>query len=556
MKLVSLFFSGLFMLCIFSGNQVQAQCWQQVAGGAEFTLAVKTDGTLWAWGRNNTGQLASGNNFNYILPHQIGSDTDWKQVAAGGGFAHAIKNDGTLWAWGTNSYGAIGDGTFNGFYRTPMQVGTANNWKQVVDGNNFTLVLKTDGTLWGWGSNFYGLQGNGVRGSETDVAVPTQIGTANDWVKFDLHSMCIIALKNNGTIWTWGFNSFGILGNGTTNHAFIPTQVGTDTDWADISMGSSHACAVKTNGSLWTWGESYNGELGNGTTIANQLSPQQAGTDLDWKSVSAGPLYTLATKNNGTVWSWGFNNRGQLGVSGSFSNIPVQVGLTGSYDQVEASSSQHSMALKTDGTIWAWGMNSYGQLGTGVAGNSSTPTDIGCPNILVPVKLIELKGRNENNFNTIYWKTAQEINSSSFEVELSKDGMNFTKIGEQAAAGNSNIILSYSFKHRPVYERSFYRLKMIDFDGSSEYSSVISIASGTNKLMNIYPNPVSDNFFVERTNGHDFDQLVIFDLAGKKVFEKKGNSSSVSVQSLAKGIYTVVFYFKGGFVSQNKLIKQ
>jgi hypothetical protein len=183
----------------------------QVAAGNYHNVAIKSDGTLWAWGRNRSGQLGDGTNDDKYTPTQIGTGNNWAAVAAGSFHTVAVKTDGTLWAWGYNRRGQLGDGT-NDDKNTPTQIGTDNDWAAVAVGQNHTLVLKTDGTLWGWGKNEFGQLGDGTNDKKN---TPTQVGTGNDWDSVAAGNSHTLALKTDGTLWAWGSNEYGRLGDGT-----------------------------------------------------------------------------------------------------------------------------------------------------------------------------------------------------------------------------------------------------------------------------------------------------------------------------------------------------
>jgi len=176
----------------------------------------------------------------------------------------------------------------------------------------------------------------------------------------------VLAIAANGTLWTWGENHAGQLGDGTTSPRTKPVQIGTDSDWQAVTAGMNFSMALKSNGSLWGWGQNYYGQIGNGST-ADQTTPVQIGTDTDWETMATGQNHSLAIKTDGSLWAWGLNNGGQLG-DGTTENrtMPVQIGTDADWTRISAGST-HSLALKKDGSVWIWGNNYYGQLGTGTA---------------------------------------------------------------------------------------------------------------------------------------------------------------------------------------------
>jgi alpha-tubulin suppressor-like RCC1 family protein len=277
--------------------------WRQVSCGRDHSLAIKTDGTLWAWGYNNNGQIGNNTLNQQVTPIQIGTATNWKQVAGGESHSLSIKTDGTLWAWGDNLYGQLGDNTTTD-KPTPIQEFTlSKNWKQVTAGDFFSVAIKTDGTLWAWG---YGLSGRLGDNTVSSRSTPRQIGTATNWKQVDSGDGHTTAVKTDGTLWTWGSNSNGQIGDNTTVTRSTPTQVGTATNWRQVSAGNISSSAIKTDGTLWNWGSSLYGQAGDNTSGFNKTTPVQEFTSsTTWKQVSVGSQHIAAIKTDGTLWSWG-----------------------------------------------------------------------------------------------------------------------------------------------------------------------------------------------------------------------------------------------------------
>jgi alpha-tubulin suppressor-like RCC1 family protein len=305
--------------------------WSVTDGGERFTLAVKTDGTLWSWGRGQTGQLGLGNTTDYSSPKQVGALTGWLKVSAGYGFSLATKTNGTLWSWGQNSVGQLGQNNLT-YLSSPVQVGALTTWAEIAaaPGGNSSMGVSTSGTLFTWGRNYFGQLG---LGNTTDRSSPTQVGALTAWSKISMGSNMSAAIKTDGTLWTWGYNGFGKLGLGDASiypvnaNRSSPTQVGALTNWSEISCnGGSNMIAVKTDGTLWSWGANSYGALGLGNTT-NYSSPKQVGALTAWSKVAGNNHFSIALKTDGTLWTWGRNNFGQLG-QGNTTNrsSPVQVG--------------------------------------------------------------------------------------------------------------------------------------------------------------------------------------------------------------------------------------
>ena len=299
--------------------------WKQLCCGDTSVLAVKTDGTLWAWGSNSYGQLGIGNTTSYSSPVQVGSLTTWKQISIAQNSVLAVKTDGTVWAWGNSNYGQLGNSSYGVSYSSPIQIGSLTNWKYVRVGWVFTAALKADGTLWAWGNNIAGELGNGTT---TNYSSPIQVGSLTNWKFIAPGGNQIAAIKTDGTLWTWGANGFGELGLGDTTARSTPVQVGTLNDWVDvcftINSGNGNTCAaIKNNGSLWTWGTGAFQELYGG---GNRSSPLQVSGSYDWKSLNTGQVdFQIAVKIDGSLWSWGAGFGGGLG-TGSTTNGIGQIG--------------------------------------------------------------------------------------------------------------------------------------------------------------------------------------------------------------------------------------
>ncbi|MYM80712.1 hypothetical protein GTP44_01885 [Duganella sp. FT50W] len=351
--------------------------WTQFAAGGNQTIGLKADGKLYSWGSNIRGQLGDGTSTDRNAPTLVsGNSTLWKQVAVGDRFAVAIRTDGTLWAWGYNLFGQLGDGTQIDRL-VPVQVGTAKNWSYVAAGKAHVVALQstTTGTtsvnsLWVWGSNANGQLG--ITGSATDGFKPRMVGLATDnWLTVAAGDAHTLAIKSDQTLWAWGDNSngqLGISGTGTT-----PAQVGTAL-WSYVAAGSGHSLAIRNDGTLWGWGKNDAGQVGNATNIT-QTAPVQIGTAADWARVAGGVSHSIGVRNNGTLWVWGANTEGQLGNGTNDTNLPVQVGNLTVWKSV-AAGAYHSAAQRADSSLWTWGRNTEGQLGNGGNTTSSVPQNI------------------------------------------------------------------------------------------------------------------------------------------------------------------------------------
>lgn len=369
-----------FLLLLAFGSE--AQCWKSVSAGQKYTLALKNDGTLWSWGDNSSGQLGDGTYTSRNIPVQVGTATNWQSISASDvDHGKAIQTNGTLWGWGNNIGGQQGDGTVNPVL-VPTQIGTDTDWK-MVDGTWFsTVALKTNGTLWTWGTNNVGQLGNGTL---IQSLVPIQVGSDTDWKTISAGNRHVLAVKTNGTLWAWGENYLNQLGDGTNNNSLVPIQIGTDTDWQTTNAGWLHSSAQKTNGTLWTWGSNANGAIGDGTTIDRSI-PTLVTAVNNFQIVSLGTQFTMGVRTNGMLWAWGNNMNGQLGnLNNNNLYTPAQSGTVNNWQMVDGGY-DHMAGIRTDGSLWTCGSNMEGQMGTGNywsnPGGSNIPMEVLSPNVI------------------------------------------------------------------------------------------------------------------------------------------------------------------------------
>ena len=397
--------------------------WCQVSGACDHTLAIKTDGTLWTWGSNSVGTLGDGTTLTKSSPGTVaGGGTTWCDVSGARFFSTAVKTDGTLWTWGYNAQGRLGEGTIVNRCSPGTVAGGGTTWCQVSSGKENISAIKTDGTLWTWGRNDQGRLGDGTTVSRCSPgSIPIQLAaspedltllsaavakaTTNRQVSVassnelpDLYdnkisngqiifvesinapvvanNECWIGLDGRvlrsdaptRTLFTWGFNNNGQLGDGTTVSRCSPgTVAGGGTTWCQVSGGYFHIVSVKTDGTLWTWGSNNNGQLGEGTTVARSSPGTVAGGGTTWCQVFGGNSSSAAIKTDGTLWTWGQNIQGRLGDGTALNrSSPGTVAGGGTnWCSIFINQASTAAAIKTDGTLWTWGSNVQGILGDG-----------------------------------------------------------------------------------------------------------------------------------------------------------------------------------------------
>lgn len=379
---------------------------KSISIGGFNTLFVKSDSTLWGWGRNNLGGSTTSilnvfgnnqNNFAYISPVQLGSQSEWSKVSVGceslssinqDDFVLAIKNNGTLWAWGVNNYGQLGDGSFT-IKSSPVQIGSATNWTDIFTSAYNSYGKNSSGVWYGWGYNAFGQLG--LNDASAIKSLPVQILDTN-FTKVSIGAYHGLGVKSNGTLWSWGYNANGELGQGDLINRSSPVQIGSATNWKDVMVTSFDqiSYAIKTDGTLWTWGNhaitSVSSPLQYSTsfwtTVPFGYIPPVSEIELSEASTSAltsafPRVHIRVVGTDGTYWGWGDNQQGTIGNDNSTSqSFPIKIGTNTNWKKVSAGLS-HTVAIKTDGTLWAWGINSSGAFGNGNTTSTSSPVQVG-----------------------------------------------------------------------------------------------------------------------------------------------------------------------------------
>jgi len=316
--------------------QVPGTTWNNVNSShvSQAALAFKTDGTLWSWGYNAQGNLGHNNVTKYSSPVQVGSDTTWSVGSMGTTLdemnAGVIKTDGTLWCWGSNGQGQLGQNN-RVYYSSPVQVGSDTTWAYALTSmHTGTMATKTDGTLWAWGRDSNGNLGWNNSSTPSRRSSPVQVpgttwDTSGSDYKFRGSRYHTVTVKTDGTLWCWGLNENGELGQNDVNDGYSsPVQV-PGTTWNTVGAGDRGTYGIKTDGTLWAWGLNADGEGGHNNTTKYSSPVQVPGTT--WKYVVSGYQFTAAVKTDGTAWAWGRGGEGQLGLNAATSrSSPVQVG--------------------------------------------------------------------------------------------------------------------------------------------------------------------------------------------------------------------------------------
>jgi len=342
-----------------------AACVVQVAAGGTFTCVRKSDGTLWCWGGNSNGELGDGTTTDHYDPVQtLFKSLTVEEVAAGPDHACAVLSDGSVWCWGGNSDGELGDGTTTAASSPVPVTGLDHGVTDVATSQFHTCAVKGDGSVWCWGGDYVGQLGNGTTNSSTVPIEVTSLPIRAVQVTAGYYETCVVG--DDGSVWCWG---------GT------PAQVtGFPTTAAEVASGDQYACARLTDTSLWCWGSNYTGTLGDGTMTSSQSPVRVIGLDAGVIAVATA-FSTCAITEHHALWCWGDDEWGQIGdgtATDGYYGGPLQprevIGLDGGVAAMSVLG--HVCALKTDGSLWCWGDNVSGELGNGTTIDSYVPIQV------------------------------------------------------------------------------------------------------------------------------------------------------------------------------------
>jgi alpha-tubulin suppressor-like RCC1 family protein len=334
-------------------------------------------GKIWSWGNNCSGQLGDNTTISKSSPGlAVDRFSDWCQISAGECHSLAVRTNGTAWAWGAGSFGRLGDNTAVTKSSPVAVVGGFTDWCQLSAGCDHSIGVRINGSAWAWGANPFGQLGDNTTISKSSPV--SVISGATGWCRVSAGLGFSNGVRANGGASAWGNSGSGRLGDNSIVNKSSPALIsGGFTDWCQTSAGSIHSLGLRTNGSLWAWGCNATGQLGDNTTVSKSSPVSVVGGFTDWCQVSAGCYHSLGVRCNGSAWAWGSGCCGRLGDNTTVSkSSPVSV-VGGFTDWCQVSAGIcHSLAVRTNGTAWAWGVALCGRLGDNTTTNNSSPVSV------------------------------------------------------------------------------------------------------------------------------------------------------------------------------------
>jgi alpha-tubulin suppressor-like RCC1 family protein len=354
---------------------VAGECLAEIGAGWYHSCARKADRSVWCWGFNADGELGDGTTASpKASPVQVtGLGTAAVELAVGISHTCARKADGSVWCWGFDDFGQIVGGGTDPITPSPVQVtALGTSAVEITAGYYQTCARKADGSVWCWGGNDDGELGDGTTVTPSSPVQVTALGTSAVEITAGVYQTC--ARKADGSVWCWGNNDYGQVGDGTTvSPRPLPVQVAAlGTSVVEIAAGYFHTCARKADGSVWCWGSNFYGQMGNGTVTKSEPVPVQV-TALGTSAVeiATGYFHSCARKADGTVWCWGYDGDGEIGdgTTAFRRPSPTQVSALGTTAVAITAGGGHSCARTPDGSAWCWGADQYGQMGDGTTGS-------------------------------------------------------------------------------------------------------------------------------------------------------------------------------------------
>ncbi len=414
----------------------------RITAGFEHSMVID-GGYVYSWGSNLHNQVGASTSSHLSIPTLIPELENVIALAQGSAANHslALQENGTVWAWGANTFGQLGIANADiSKLAKPKMVDGIFGVVALAAGRNHSVALKDDGTVWTWGDNTFGQLG--LAGQKLSLA-PKQISQLSDIVAVSAGYHHTLALKKDGTVWAWGKNLNGQLGSADFDATSIPTQVKGLENVVFISSGAAHGTALKGDGTVWSWGWNDYGQLGNGNFQSSNIPLQLAIQDV--VKISAGGLHTVALTTKGEVYSWGANTFGQLGKSTNRNySKPVKVFSLKNVISIVAGD-MHSVAILGDGSVKTWGSNSNYQLGIGEDLSSNTALKVFQVKSDLPIALTALNNKVpniaaiENKYEPINEQLIEKGLVINADRNVTKGVTKGAKADDNASANNFEI---------------------------------------------------------------------------------------------------------------------
>ena len=357
----------------------------QITAGSDFSGALRSDGLIYTWGDNTAGGLGDNSRTHRSVPVSWSSADSFIQISNKFRGIIGLRADGMVFTCGANEYGQGGDGTHVS-RSIPTQIFGTHSFKKVAAGGSNTVRgLKSDGTIWSWGWNSYGHLGHrhdiSYTGGQytTSYSAPISVYTGDIGLNVSKIAVCLdasIILNSSGQLWSWGNNSYGQLGDNTRTSAYIPISVSTTDTFVDIGGGLYFQVAIRNDGLIYAWGRNDNGQLGENSTTSRSV-PVSVSTASSFVKICYGyAAHMVAIRSDGLLYAWGLNDYGQLGDnSRTARSVPVSVSTASSWVDVKLGN-QRTVALRSDGKIYSWGYNAYGEVGDNSITSRSVPVSV------------------------------------------------------------------------------------------------------------------------------------------------------------------------------------
>lgn len=552
-----------------------AKVYSQTVDFSDHSVGICNDSTVWGCGYNFQGQIGDSSNMDTNLPVKLEGLYNVVRITAGPNHTLALDDDGTVWSWGMNNYGQLGHTTSN----YPLPVLDLSGVKFIEAGHHYSAIIDSAGYIWCWGWNSDGQLGNL---STANSSSPVQVSGLTNMISVKPAGEHTLALKDDGTVWAWGENTSGELGNGTTVDNITPTMVDGLENIIQIAAGGinvpfqgGHSMALKDDGTVWTWGENQFGQLGQGNTADLTIPTQIMGLD-SIIGIACGPNHQVALKSNGTVWTWGWNGYGALG-NGTSEDAWSPIQVPNIDNVVQINSELHgTIAVKADGTFWAWGKNDVGQLGIGNDNDQdfATQIQINCFSLMecaesVTIGNVEICDGDSILLGGVYRKTSGTFYDSLLTISgcdsiiqtlLTINSVNSSVMQEGALLTASEGATYQWLNCSTMMPISGATNQSYTATSSGDYAVIVTnnnckdtsicytitvvgvIENNFGHQLLLYPNPTDGNFAVALGDHYSYVKITITSINGKVIESKMYNESELINLQLEDpaGVYLLI----------------